>query len=109
MVAPHIQVAELDASQLFEYLTNILRACLPECLVNGVQVEGQPKPGTSEVESWNLVGHVTRKINLAHTKKFSVPFNPEANWSDKDLEKLMARLVPCIRKSFETNQPIKFK
>lgn len=109
MVAPSIQVAELDASQLFEYLTNVLRACLPECVVGPVQVVGKPDPVTGEPKEWFLVGTATRKINLAHTRKFSVPFNPTEEWSDKKLDALMQRLVPAIRQAFRTNQTVKFK
>ena len=107
MVAPSIQVAELDAKQLFEYLQNILRTCLPECLVNGVQVEGRPKKG-GQME-WFLVGQVARKINIGHTKRFAVPFNPEEPMSEQDITALIDRLVPAIRFSFQTNQPIKWK
>lgn len=105
--AQSVRIAELDHRQLFEYLTNILRSCMPECLVNNVQVEGKPDPISGNVSKWFLTGSVTRKINLGHTKQFQVEFNPNDDWSDAKITQLMERLVPSIRQSFHTNRKLR--
>lgn len=105
--AQSVKIAELDHRQLFEYLTNILAACMPECLVSNVQVEGKRDPISGDVKGWFLTGSVTRKINLGHTKQFNVPFDPAGDWSDAKITQLMERLVPGLRQSFHTNRKLR--